>query len=251
MAFAPDMKEGAVTGRILQALRTCEEPVIKSFIAEGKLRTFNRTPILVSKGLKLAALDAYAEAARTPLCFFFYGTLTPPVPGYTENDASVITMLNSLPERLLTKLIWAVHNVYDNTLIRMDAETLNERLIPVIVNRFSFSERRLYQFSERQAREEVIEELVQFDQHHRYPLFRFQTDLLPEIAAYLGVSLHWLLNIQSTPMFCRSHLADTVFDYYTLLEPRVQRSFLELLILSFQSLIPVLPGKENGNDNSI
>ncbi len=229
MPIVPDFDAGFISDNIVRGLEACNEKTIIRLKEQHYLNLPRTRPQLDYRALLYTSLDAYAKASKLPMCYFFYGTLTPPVPMYTPFDAIVIAMLNAMSEKQLLAMKQAVFLYWDNPFMRC-TEIEPDPRFRFLLTRRVHGELRMENVPTYKHFENDISPILRKYSRccsKRYA-YCFPTDLYPDLATFAGVSLHWIMNIQKNPLFCNSQLADELFDYYTLLQPEQWQDFREL-----------------------
>lgn len=229
MATFVDISPGPVADNFLAALRNCPHKKLNQLAAQNKLKIYDSFPSLTYRSIRYEGLESYVKATRLPLCFFFFGKHTPPTPRYTPFDKFVITHLNDMSTLELSVFKECMIAFFPNPLFALEETEYRKRtkiamkhILPEIWDgkNVTFD---AYKHLDAQV---LRDQLNRFEKRN---LSWIKMDTLIDIATYLGVSLHWLLNIQEYPLFCNTVLADQLFSYYTLLPPHQRKQFLYLL----------------------
>jgi len=71
-------------------------------------------------------------------------------------------------------------------------------------------------------------ELARYRASHHSAKFAFSSNAWIALSSYMRISLHWLFQLKR-PLYCHTQLADDLFDYYTLLDPKQQECFYRCL----------------------
>lgn len=244
--FSPD---SPITNRIISNMQLCDRQTVYE-LARKKLLRDPKKPFS-HYSFVVEGFDAYASATNSSLHYLIFGDAFVS-PSYTENDALVLRFLNEFcTDRQLKQIFEIIQKMYPNSFYYTADNFSNHRQrISTLINRLPWGTLRTIP-AESEAAEDFIlppykkvsdillPELQRFIRGHRSYDFAFQFDALPDIATYLGVSLHWVLNLKG-PLFCRNPIGDMIFDYYTLMQPEEQQDFCAFISSGVQFHINTL-----------
>lgn len=229
MAVFVDVNPGPVAENFLKALRNCNYQTLSRLARKSFLKVNDQFPALTYTSILYEGIEAYAKAANTPLCFFFFGELKPPIPQYTPFDSFVITTLNQLSQEQLAALNECVYQFFPNPIFELSEIDYRKRVLALMQRRLP---------SKRAPDEVVFAPYKDLDptlikayleEYARSHYNWIKLDTVIDVATYLGVSLHWILNLKKVPLFCNNVLADQIFSYYTLLPVQQRDQFVYLL----------------------
>lgn len=225
------MTDGKVASRVLSKLLLLDPDTLLKLHQEGYIKTIKPEKLRPAT-ISLQALDAFAAATNTPGSWFLYGDKIT-IPTYTKWDAEVIDSLNSMSDSQIHKIWEYVKNVYPN---RFYEETKDAPMN--ITSRFiqyartlpsgSIANAIVRQPGYRKFDPEAEQEIKRFIKVNYSYMFVFSTDMLFDIATLFGVSHRWLCGYDFL-VFCNTSCKEDLFDYYTLMQPQEQESFVELL----------------------
>jgi hypothetical protein len=233
--FFPD---SPITDRVLSKMSLCPQYTLNQLARENLLR--NPQKALNYYSFIMDGLEAYADASNSSLHYFLFGD-APVQTTYTENDAVVLRFLNEFcTEQQLKQVFDIVQKMYPNSFYYTANEFASYRhRISTLINRLPWGTLRTIPLEPESSSEFILpaykkvsdlllSELQRFIRGHRCYDFAFHTDVLPDLATYLGVSLHWILNFKK-PLFCTTAIGDAIFDYYTLMQPDEQQEFCSFI----------------------
>lgn len=229
MATFVDISPGPVADYFLSALRSIPRKKLNQLAARNLVRPNMSFPTLTYFSIRHEGLEAYVNATHLPLCYFFFGTDSPPTPRYTPYDRFVITQLNAMSTIELSLFMENVTAFFPNPLFDLDEPNYRQRACAVmkhILPDIKPGEEVIvapYKHLDAQTLQEQIQK------YENRNLAWIKLDTLIDLSTYLGVSLHWMLNVKEHPLFCNTVLADQIFSYYTLLSPRQKKQFIILL----------------------
>ncbi len=229
MLVSLNFTDGYIADNILQCLRNLSDKEILQLAKDGAFSSKSKImKILNYRRLRFESLTVYADACQVPLCYFIFGTMQPPVPTYTQYDGLVIAMLNTLPEEKMKRLYRATKLFFYTGWDSFADPDPCVRIVEFLKSKpFGYVCKIEYP-PFKQIKTDIATEINMLRQKHYNPNTNFTTDCLPDLATYLGISLHWVLNIKDYPLYCNSPLGDDIFDLYTMLQPAQQISFLRI-----------------------
>lgn len=224
-----DLNPGPVADNFLNALRSCSKKTLIQLAKQKYLHTDDALPVLSYRSVCYEGLEAYVRATHLPLCYFFFGTDVPPVTHYTPFDNYVIAQLNKLSIPELQTLKEALYLFFPNPIFDLEETDYRHRTIALLLHRLPREkipeQVKIEPFKNLDAT--VIQEyLLRYGKKH---FGWVKLDTANEIATFLGVSLHWILNLKTTSLFCSTPLGDQIFSYYTLLPIQQRGQFLYFL----------------------
>ena len=228
MPFVPDLIDGDIAKNILKALQNCPPSEIVKLKNSGAFATKKDNFTLNYRMLKYHSLELYAEKTGMPLCYFFFGTVMPPVPTYTPYDGKLIPLLNSMSDQQLEKLYQFMFDFFYNPLFSLETNNPDKKLF-ALLSRARNSSKASEAFSFRKITRDLTPDLNRYAASHYASTFAFVSDNIPDLATYTGASLHWIFDFKKLPLFCRSWMADRVFSLYTLLMPEQWEQFERLV----------------------
>lgn len=229
MATFVDISPGPVANHFLAALRTCPHKKLAQLASQDMLKLYANYPSLTYRSIRFEGLEAYAKATKLPLCYFFFGMNTPPIPQYTPFDRFVIVQLNEMSSLELSVFKESLISFFPNPLFDLEEPAYRKRayitMKHIVPDIYSGGDVTIPAYKKLDA--QLLRE--QIEKCEKRNLAWIKLDSIIDFATYLGVSLHWLLNIKEYPLFCNSVLGDQIFSYYTLLPPQQRKQFLYLL----------------------
>ena len=225
MPFVPDFADGFIADNILSGLRRCETATLTRLKNEGFIIPMAIYPAIDNRSLQYKGIEAYADVTGLPLSYFFFGTYTAPTPTYTPFDGMVIALLNAMSDDQLLTMKQVCVDFFPNPTVSFDAINPNERFVQLL-KRLPYGMRV----------DSPIAPYKNVTNDIRPALSRnandgikwFPSELLPDLATYVGVSLHWIFGFSKYPLFCRTLIADQVFSHYTLLQPEQWGEFISV-----------------------
>ena len=229
MYVLPDMQPSFVTDNILRGLHDCSKSTISRLRRKGVLEIDEKLPTLTHRSLRCAGLDEYGEATGLPLCYFFYGTHTPPTPTYTPFDGAVIALLNFMSNAQLAAFKECLYLFFPNAFVDLEEDNFRIRAIKAMRYRIPCTNVENPTDYASYKKIDDISLAASLKQYGSRKSDWIRVDSLVDISTYIGVSLHWILNIKNHPLYCKNTLAEEVFNYYTLLPQHQWRQFLDLL----------------------
>lgn len=234
--FTPDSR---VANNILSRLAQCDKQTIKRLYRLGFLRNPHRA--LGSTSIIVDGLEEYAKATNSPLRAFFFDSDDFVATTYTARDAFVLNYLNRCNEKELELIFGIMQKMFPCKVFytAKDYDNYRHRLT-ALFNRFPYGILRAIPKEDepkenfvlppyKKVSDELLPELQRFNRGHRSFNFAFSADVLPDMATYVGVSLHWIFDFKA-PLFCLYQTGDLIFDYYTLMQPEEQQEFIDFLI---------------------
>lgn len=224
-----DINPGFIADNILQSLYNCDQKALLKLAEKDLLRTNNAFPRLTNQSIRCIGLEAYAKVAGVPLSYFFFRSLTPPVPRYTPYDNFVVAQLNNMTASQLSSLRASLDLFFPNPLFYLAETDYRERAISVMEHLLPYPISNIAPESEPYkglAREDVQQLLDNFKIKRRAG---YKIDTIVDISTFLGVNLHWMLNFKKYTLFCKTIQAEQIFSYYTLLQKGQQQQFLHVL----------------------
>ncbi len=228
-----------IAGNILSRLKLCDRKTIISLFNKGQLR--NSQKAVSNFSLLANCLDVYAEITNSSLRYFFFGEEEKwKLPTYTEYDEFVLSYLDFCTEKELEDLFDVIQKLFPNAFYHSVGDYDNFRVrTSALINRLPWGALRNIPMDDAEKQDFVLPsykkvsdlllpELQRFIRGHRCCHFAFQIDLMPDIATYIGVSLHWIFDLKGA-LFCRYPIGDQIFDYYTIMQPEEQKMFVNFL----------------------
>lgn len=224
-----DINPGMVADNFLRALRNCDQKTLKYLARNEYLAINDHFPALTERSIRYDGLDAYVQATRMPLCYFFFGSYEPPTPSYTPFDNFVIAQLDRMSQAELAAFKECLYLFFPNPFYELEEADYRKRVLAVMKHHIPNLKW--------QGREEFhafkkldTQQLRAFlDRYEKRNYAWIKLDTLIDLSTYLGVSLHWMLNMKKHPLFCKTLLAEEVFNYYTLLPEQQWEQFIALL----------------------
>ena len=227
-----DVTSGPLADRVIDSLNSC--CTIQSLLnisKKGQL-FYNPSRPLVPHCISLQYLEEYADAAGVPVSYYLFDSSFPPIPQVSSYDREVIWALDHMLGDKLITFFEAVKICFPNsTYTSVTSPSVSYRLRHLISlwHYGAIIERcEKLQDSPDPASQIVCQELSSYRASHYSNRFAFSSNALVEMAQYVGVSLHWLFNFKR-PFYCHTQLADEIFDYYSLLDPKQQILFYRFL----------------------
>jgi len=229
-----DYTSGVAAKTIIQALQTrCDAKTLLRLKKQKLLRPVTPYNLLMPQSICLEGLEAYSDATGLPLCYFLFGTMTPPLHSFSAQDTQVLWQLDHMSEEQLLRFRDAIYMCLPNEAFHTAQQpTAHRRMLYLLSvkkqGRIAADQCNLCESDNAQDLL-VADELDRYINVSRYgQKHRFHSDAWPALSAYVGVSLHWIFQFK-TPLYCRTQLADELFDYYTLLQPEQQTLFYSWL----------------------
>lgn len=229
MNYIVDLNPGPMADNFVNALCRCSQNTLNQLIRDKHLRVFNKFPVTSHISVCASSLEAYIEATGLPASYFLYGTHKPFVPCYTPFDNIIISLLNGMSISELNVLWDAARLFFPNPIYDLEEPDYRQRTIALLRHFISCEmyADQLYIPSYKNLDADLIREFLKMAQKRKYTWIKLDTANL--IATFLGVSMHWLLNIRDHNLFCAHPIADRIFSYYTLLSEPQQKEFLSYL----------------------
>ena len=224
-----DLNPGPVADNFLNALLNCSKKTLLQLTKQNYLRTDENFPVLSNRSICYEGLEAYVRASNLPLCYFFFGTDVPPVTHYTPFDNYVIAQINKMSVPELQTIKAAMYLFFPNPIFDLEETDYRHRTIALMLHRLpreKIPEQVEIEPYKNLDATIIQEYLVRYGKKH---FGWVKLDTANEIATFLGVSLHWILNLKTTNLFCSHFLGDQIFSYYTLLPIQQRGQFLQFL----------------------
>lgn len=232
MRYTIEFADGDISNNIIDALHYCSAEQIGAMIRDGAIRMNQKQTSILPSSLLPDHLDRYSAESGVPMLNLLFGPDASASTTYTPYDNYVRSSLESFSERGLRELCDQVDKFFPNELFKTTGRP-SYKLHAVLT---SFSTGTLIDAMEsddhipdyKQLRHDIRPEIDRYYRSHRSPKFVFLSDYLPDLATYAGVSLHWILSLDS-PLYFSSQMADVIFDRYTLMSESEQRAFCHIL----------------------
>lgn len=230
MKYAQDFVDGFVSDNILRGLQLCSRSTITELKKKKLLLPNAKFPTITCASLTYKGIEEYADITGLSLSYFFFGQHEPPTPTYTPIDGKVISLLNTFNEQQLDAALTAVELFFSNNIAAYKETDPNKRFIRCLT-RLPRATRLCHPILPHQVIENDIHSVLQY----RYSLSKgknirwFPTDLFPDLATYVRVSLHWIFGFEKHPLFCKNVKADKLFSYFTLLPEAQYNQFFIML----------------------
>lgn len=224
-----DINPGPVADNFLRALRNCEPKTLNRLARNNMLAINDGFPALSDRSIRYDGLDAYVQATKLPLCYFFFGSTEPPVPAYTPYDNFVITQLDRMSQAELAAFKECLHLFFPNPFYDLAESDYRKRALAVMkhhIPNLKWQGREEFHAFKKLDAARLREFL---DRYEKRNYAWIKLDTLIDLSTYLGVSLHWMLNMKRYPLFCKTLLAEEVFSYYTLLPEQQWEQFQAVL----------------------
>lgn len=224
-----DINPGAVADNFLRALRNCDPKVLNRLARNDMLHINDTFPALNDRSIRYDGLEAYVQASKMPLCYFFFGTHEPPVPSYTPYDNFVIAQLDRMSQAELTAFKECLRLFFPNPFYDLAETDYRKRALATMkhhIPNLKLQGREEFHAFKKLDMDRLREFLIRYEKRN-YAWIKLDTMI--DLSTYLGVSLHWMLNLKTYPLFCKTLLAEEVFSYYTLLPEQQWEQFLVLL----------------------
>ena len=230
MYFIQDFTDGVIADNILRGLRLCTKSDLTQLKNDGLLTKSRLFPALDYRSLTYKGIETYVDLTGLSLSYFLFGTHTPPTPTYTPNDGAVINLLNALSEEQLDAALAACDLFFPGERPHFDSTDPSERLI-CCLNRLPYANRTNYPIPPYKKIENDVHSILQtrFSSTKGRNIRWFPTDLIPDLATYVSVSLYWVFGFERHPLFCKTAKADKLFSRYTLLPPEQHHEFLTMI----------------------
>lgn len=225
LPFVPDFADGFIADNILRGLRQCETATLIRLKNEGFIIPMSIYPAIDNRSLQYKGIEVYADITGLPLSYFFFGTNTAPAPTYTPFDKMVIALLNAMSDDQLLAMKQACVDFFPNPTVFFDATNPNERFIQLL-KRLPHGMRVDYPIAPYKKVTNDVRPAL--SRHVNDGIKWFPSELFPDLATYVGVSLHWIFGFAKYPLFCKSLIADQIFSHYTLLQPKQWGEFISV-----------------------
>ena len=229
-----DFSDGYFSDNIIAALHKCPAKVWLGLKAKGLLRFNNTDYVLSHTSFTMEGLDEYAEAAGCRVADFVFTDGYEQRLIYTAEDSFVLAALDQgFTDTELQRLSEWISRIYPNQIYDSDVKRVPSRLQLVLslLPYGSLSANRKLQSPLGQSviqQERVAKELERFRKTGYGASVVLDSNIYPDLAMLSGVSLHWILNLK-TPLYCKTQIAEEIFDRYTLMQPHEQVQFLNYL----------------------
>ena len=231
MPLPPNYLNGSVAKRAKLALLTsCTNEEI------AKLFTKKYIAMSTPRGrwdIKYSALDEIFSMTGTSISKLFFDVDTLPAPVYTKYDNDVIAKANTLTPmqrmfflhtfRALYDYDWAVTMPITNPVERIrEFNKHNSPPTRVPGTSREFQPDKPYWLD--------VEPDEQLRRMRLAPASKnIMSDYLPDVALAWEVSLHWILGLKDTPMYCATSAAEWIFDLYTIIPRQLQGIYRAML----------------------
>ena len=235
MRYSYDFIEGPITNRLLGALKNRDAKSIVSLFQAGKFRIYQKAEYqIMSKSLLAAHIEDYVKDSGYTVHDIFFGYGAEVDTNYTPCDKIVLDFLAQTPDSVLETIFTNLQKLYPN-----DFFYYGQNFRPTQKFREAFN--RLPRGSldkgnkafgtpgTRHLSKEAQEDIGHYLKNHKVASYTFNTNCMPEYAQFLGISLHWFWNL-TVPLYCKSQVADLIFDYYTMMQPRCQAEFVYFIL---------------------
>lgn len=231
MRYTCDFIDGPVTDRLLGILREQDAKTITTMLKAKKFRIFRNTENVISaKTLLPDHICDYIEGTGYTLIDVFYGVGSSAETEYTSYDSAVIDFLNSLSLGELEALYQFLQNVYPNEFYYIGSDMrpsqkLREIMLRMPRGSLQKGNKTFNMPGVGHLSEEAKADIAHYNKLHAFPNYTFDVNCMPELAEFVGVSLHWIWNL-TEPLYCNTQIADCIFDFYTMMQPSDQLEFL-------------------------
>lgn len=236
------LSDGAVAQRIMNSLLAAGSEKIKELLKNG---CFSRKRIDPTDCtcLLYEAIPQYARASESSICYYFFNTDVPPMPSNPKLSTSVCAILNDMTDDELLGFfdLCKSYFVYPPLPNIAEYSTPSLRLQFAIDYKFDAPKIDFINAAMQTPLSDAAKNsLLTWARGHWNTDVNFTTDGINEISQLIGVSLHWVLGLKEDTLFCRSVLADNLFDWYSLLREQEQGDFIRLLMQAYlvRSLSP-------------
>lgn len=225
MKLTQDFLPGPIADNIIHALQKCSAAKLLAMERDGVLRIKDNS--LSPYSLIAAGLSRYSLESNVPARLFFYpnGNL----PNYTGYDREVISVLNTIDIRALHHLEELIERLWPNEFFHLTdvpyAKLMRVFLRKEHLREVYYSDNLEERFPEQMDLLQRIMPVMEKIKKCRYSTrVRIDSNLLPDVAEFFGVSLHWVYEME-VPLFCTTQSAELIFDRYTLMQPHEQEMF--------------------------
>lgn len=225
MPFLPDFSDGFIADNILRGLRRCEAATLLRLKKDGFIIPMAIYPALDNRSLLYKGIEVYADVTGLPLSYFFFGTNTAPTPTYTPFDRMVIALLDAMSDNQLRAMKLACDDFFPNLMVAFEATNPNKRLIQLL-KQIPYGMRLDFPIAPYKKITKDIRSAL--SRNSNDGIKWFPSELFPDLATYVGVSLHWIFGFSKHPLFCKTLIADQIFSHYTLLQPEQWGEFISV-----------------------
>lgn len=257
MRYSVDFLEGDISNRLIAMLQACDANTIADLKKNGFLRLSRYDYTITCKSLISEHLAEYAAATGYSIHDIFYGIGSPIQTAYSENDELVLFFLNSLNEAQLHNLLHFLKTAYPNQLFYVGRDLrpsrkFRELLLRLPRGALRFKGNSFFDVPDSSKLSDLTKnEFQRYASVHSSIRLVFKTDCWPELADYIGVSLHWIWNMKG-PLYCNKQIGDEVFDYYTLMQPEEKTAFVDFMkyyVQEQQSMVTKFLQKAGGGEH--
>lgn len=254
MVIKQHFRDGKVAQRIVKSLQKLPAQQIAELCKEKKLTYYKPENELSYFNLRFNGLDDYCALTGCNLSYYLWGTMTPPPPQYTDRDEEILELLNQLNDTQIEWLLNCFLRICKTPITKLFHNLDNEEFYnlykedtaSIRIRHLLFSWSGQSESGRSSSSKHLGEEHDSGDKEYIYGLnavediistifvfrrdrvYTIPTDHLPDLATWLGVSVHWFCGSKKQTIYCNSYLGDLAFDLFTICRSYHRSFFIEL-----------------------
>lgn len=213
------------------AVQNCSAQEFIKLKRKNHLRLAADDYIVSVFSFKYSSLSAYLKAAEVSAYEILHGDQICENL-YTEQDAFVLEFINLLNKNQQRCLYDVLRQIYPKDIFEtLKGQRINHKIFSLFsllpyghVTRIAKRDATIPRFDK--LTNDALTQVERISRGRNDDIV-IPTDTIPSLASFLGISLHFMLDLE-VPLYSKTQEGDLIFDYYTLLSPAQREVVLAL-----------------------